>query len=400
MNRKLFLLLIAYLAFVLLGVASNVINVAWSATTDNSIQTTFGVGSELLGVLLFAATLGGLVSAFFAGRVIVRFGINLFVLFGTALGAISLFAYALAPTWGLMLVAALIGGLGSGAIDSGFNTFVAANYSAGRVNWLHAAFGIGATVSPTFVTFLVVQGGQAWRMSYLLLVIPALVVFGLALLNLRHWTLPAQPQEIIQLKPASALETLRIPVVAIGIPLFFLYGGVEFGAGQLAYNLLTSRGIDPSDAGIWVSAYWGSFTVGRIFMGVIADLFSPRLLLRGTMVGMLGGLCLLWANVSPTMNLISLLVTGISVAPMFPIFISQTPTRIGQRHAPNAIGFQIAATMLGIALVPGFGGVLISSFGEEAIPVLLIACAIGVALLYEVMLARESRQLALGGAGD
>lgn len=402
MNRNLILLLTAYLAFVVFGIAMSLVNIAWSAEPDNSIQSTFQVTNDLLGVLLIANTIGGLVSSFFAGWLIARFGIARFVFIGLILATIGVLGYALSPTWALLLVLVLIGGLGTGAMDAGFNTFVSANYSAGRVNWLHAAFGIGTTVGPIFVTLLVVNGGQAWQLSYLLVAVPLFLIALLVLFNARHWTLGDRTAttDTPQQKSASARETLGIPIVLIGLPMFFLYGGVEFGTGQLAYNVLIGRGISADVAGTWVSLYWGSFTVGRLLMGVIADLLPPRRLLRLTMIGMLIGVGLFWANLGDLPSLIGLLLVGFSVAPMFPIFIAQTPARIGQRHAPNAIGFQISATMVGIALVPGLGGVLIERVGVEAIPMLLAICAIGVALLYEVMIARESRQVALTPAGD
>ena len=52
--------------------------------------------------------------------------------------------------------------------------------------------------------------------------------------------------------------------------MFFIYAGLEATPGQWVFTCFTqARGIAEETAGLWVSIYWGSFTIGRIFFGAI-----------------------------------------------------------------------------------------------------------------------------------
>ena len=55
--------------------------------------------------------------------------------------------------------------------------------------------------------------------------------------------------------------------------------------------------------------------------------------------------------------------------------ISITPQRVGHYFAPQAVGFQVAAANVGIALIPGAVGVLARRHGLEVISVFLIAAS-------------------------
>ncbi len=46
----------------------------------------------------------------------------------------------------VMVACGVLLGLGNGLIDGGLNVYVAENYEARHMNWLHAFFGIGVTM--------------------------------------------------------------------------------------------------------------------------------------------------------------------------------------------------------------------------------------------------------------
>src|SRR5205807_1395794 len=98
-----------------------------------------------------------------------------------------------------------------------------------------------------------------------------------------------------QPEAAAMGETLRLPVVWLGIGLFLVYAGLEISAGQWSFSLFTeSRHVSKEIAGLWVGIYWGSFTVGRIFFGAILTWIRPAALLRLCMAGVALGVALLW----------------------------------------------------------------------------------------------------------
>ena len=136
-NGPLSLLLIAYYTFIVIGMPNGILNIVWIY-----MQPTFSVTLSSLGLLLGVSTLGYLMSSFMSGRVIGRLGVGNGLLLGCTLGALGMMNYILAPTWVIFLTLSFLASLGAGILDAGLNTFISANYSVGRLNWLHAAFGL------------------------------------------------------------------------------------------------------------------------------------------------------------------------------------------------------------------------------------------------------------------
>jgi fucose permease len=392
------LLLIAFLGFIIIGLPGGVLGVAWL-----HIQNTFGLGLDALGLVLSASTIGRLLTAFVSGRLIVRLGVGHFLMVGCLLGAIGTTVFAVTPVWPLLLLAYFVFGLGTGMVDAGINTFVAPRYTASRMNWLHACFGVGLTVGPMLVTALVIDQGQSWRLVYL--IIAGLYGF-LALLfglTLRRWQAADQLSRDAADGPDAPLTaTLRLVMMWLLLAMFFFYGGFEIGTGQLLNSLLVEgRGIDPKTAGFWVSFYWGTFTVGRILIGFFADRLGPRMLLRLSMYGGVLGAALLWWNVVPEMSYAGLAVIGFALAPLFPTLVAVTPERVGVAHTPNAIGFQLGFTGLGAALLVGLAGALAENHSKAIIAPFLMVVAVIMTLVHEWIMAREARaRLALGSQGQ
>ncbi|WP_410967525.1 hypothetical protein, partial [Salmonella sp. SAL4456] len=81
--------------------------------------------------------------------------------------------------------------------------------------------------------------------------------------------------------------------------------GVEITAGQWAYSLFTEgRGMATTTAGIWVSAYWASLTIGRIVFGIVVNHVSVDGLLRACMLVAILGVLLIWLDVGWALALV------------------------------------------------------------------------------------------------
>jgi len=173
-------------------------------------------------------------------------------------------------------------------------------------------------------------------------------------------------------------ETLRQPQVWLSALLFLIYVGAEVSLGTWTYSLLIeSRGINPAVAGLWVSSYWATFTVGRVVAGLYAKRAGVNLLVQGSLVGALLGAALLVWNPSETANLLAVALIGFSIAPIFPALMSGTSQRVGAHFAANTIGMQMTASGLGAAVIPSLLGVLARQFSLEVIPICLVVVFLG-----------------------
>jgi fucose permease len=388
MNRKsqLLLVVIAYSSFIGLGLTGAMLGVAWP-----SMRETFALPLDRVGILLVTGMIGGLLASSCSGPLISRIGVGRFLLVSAILSAVGLLGYGLAPSWWAIVLLGLATGLGGGSADAGLNTYFATNHSTKLMNWLHACFGIGATLGPITMQ-LSLSVGQSWRWGY----VAAGLLQGLFAicywLTLDRWALKESPDAGpgAQLQGVSAVDTLRLPLVWAGVALFFLFTGVENTTGQWTYSLLTeARSVAPDVAGFWASAYWGSLTAGRILLGFVTDRLGIERSLRLAMLGVVGAAALIWWNGADFLGFLGLALMGFAVSPLFPLSVSATPKRIGAEHAANAIGFQIALGGLGFSLMPALGGVLAENLGLEAIGPFLLVASVVMFLLHEIVARRS-----------
>jgi fucose permease len=390
-KSQLLLVGIAYLSFIGLGMSGAMLGVAWP-----SMQYTFALPLDRVGVLFVTEMIGYLLASSYSGPLISRVGVGKLLLVSAILRVVGLLGYGLTPEWWLVVPLGLATGLGSGVIDAGLNTYFAANHSTKLMNWLHACFGIGATLGPIVMRVSLTVGGS-WRWGYVaagLLHAAFVVCFWL---TQNRWTLAESPdaeplEETAPLEEAKgvrAVDTLRLPLVWVGVVLFFLFTGVENTTGQWSYSLLTkARSVAPDVAAFWASAYWGSLTVGRILFGFVTDRLGIERSLRLAMLGTVIAAALIWWNAVALFGFLGLALMGFAVSPLFPLSVSATPRRIGAKHAANAIGFQIALGGLGFSLLPSLAGVLAERMGLEIIGPFLLLTSMAMFLLHEVAVRR------------
>lgn len=379
---KLGLILLAYIAFISLGLPDGLLGVAWP-----SIRANFSRPLDSLGWLLMATTTGYLTSSFLSGRIMARLGVGGLLAVSCALTGAGLIGYTLAPAWWIMVALGVVAGLGAGAIDAGLNTYIAANHGEGLMQWLHASFGVGITLGPIIMTTGLNLFG-AWRVGYVVVGTAQLTLAACFALTASRWkqapTLEHETRRLTDYQ-TPLRETLRQPTVWLSMALFFIYVGIELGLGHWAYTLLTeSRHIAPQVAGMVAGSYWGTFTLGRILAGLYTRRLGVHTLVRLSLLGALLGALLVWWNPTELITLLGVALVGFAIAPIFPGLVSGTRDRVGAHHAANTIGIQIGAAGLGGALLPGLAGILARQISLEVIPVYLAGLITTLLTLYWV----------------
>lgn len=346
--------------------------VAWP-----SIQNGFSIPLDALGIYLSTVVIGYMASSFFSGPIVTRMGVGWVLAISCTLTGVALIGYTFVPAWWMMVLLGVLAGLGAGAIDAGLNTYVAAHFSEGLMQWLHASWGVGITLGPIIMT-LGLSATKTWHTGYQIVGGFQLFLAACFILTLPMWTdndTPAaqdKPKKLTDYKTPMG-ETLRQPQVWVSIFLFFMYVGAEGALGTWIYTLLTeSRGIDPTLAGFWAGSYWATFTLGRIVAGLFAKRAGVDLLVTGGLIGALIGAILLVWNPSAAVNLLAVAIIGFSIAPVFPAMMSGTSARVGDHYAANTIGMQMTATGLGTAVIPGLMGVFARQVSLEVIPIMLL----------------------------
>jgi fucose permease len=302
------------------------------------------------------------------------------------LTASGLLGYAAASRWPVVLALGVLLGVGAGAIDAALNTYVATHHGARTLNWLHACFGVGAASGPLMMT-AVLQRGSTWQRGYVIVGVAQIALATCFALTFRAWPrsdglAPSADRSA----GATMAETLRVPAAWLGMAVFVAYAGVEASIGAWTFTLLTvGRHIAIVEAGLLASLYWGGITAGRLLAAVGGGIVPVRALLTGAVFAVVVGVGLVWANLSAGLTAAGLLLAGVACGPIFPSLIAVTPARVGLAHAANAVGFQIAASALGLSVVPGLVGVAGARFGVEAIARLILLLALLLAVVYQLL---------------
>lgn len=372
---------LAFAAFISLGLPDGVLGVAWP-----SIRGAFGLPLDALGILVAVTTAGYLAASFSGGAILRRLPIGALLALSTAAAAAALLGVAVAPGWPMILACGVLAGLGGGAVDAGLNAYGARHFSARTLNWLHACFGLGATIGPLVAT-AVLATGLDWRWSYALVGSAQLLLAATFFATRHRWHGAAQPAATHAAPAAPTLATLRRLPAWLGMASFFVYSGVELAVAQWSFTLLTlGRDIPAATAGVFVSLYWGSLMAGRVLFGLVADRLPLVPAIRFCALAAVAGAALLWRGTGAAASLLGLMAIGGALAPIFASLISLTPGRVGAAHADSAIGFQVAAAALGGAAVTAGIGTLARGFGLEVIGLAVLIASLALLTLSEAFL--------------
>lgn len=385
-HPRLGLIVLAYVAFVALGLPDGLLGVGWP-----SIRAGFSIPLDAIGLFLTALVAGYMTSSFLSGFLLARVGVGRILAASCGLTGLALIGYTLIPDWWMMVALGVFAGLGAGAIDAGLNTYVATHFGEGLMQWLHASWGVGITLGPIIMT-LGLTALNTWRFGYQVvggfqLALAACFVMTLAMWNQKNAPTHDTAEKKLTDYKTPMGETLQQPQVWLSVMLFFLYVGAEGGLGTWTYTLLTeSRGVDKTLAGFFAGSYWFTFTLGRIAAGMIASRVGINQLVLGGLVGALLGTGLLVWNPSEMANVAAVAVIGLSIAPIFPAMMSGTSARVGDHYAANTIGMQMAATGFGTAIIPSLMGILARQISLEIIPVFLLVVYTGLFGVYVLAL--------------
>ena len=377
-------IILAYIGFVSLGLPDAVIGVAWP-----TVREAFSLRQDALGSLFVASGLGYFLTSFFSGRMTHAFGIGILLSGSTALVALAMFGFALAPIWLLFIACALFHGLGSGGIDAGLNGYAAHHLSARHMNWLHACYCFGAMLGPLLMT-AVLTSGRRYSMGYVTVGGLLLALSVMFLLTRLQWGQAAEVADGAG-PHATSLHTLRQFSVLLQIAVFFVYTGFEVALSQWSFTVLTeSRGVRPGPAGIAVATYWASIGTGRIIFGVVTDRIGIDHLLRCCLLAAAAGSIVFAVTSSIAGAFTGLVLAGIGLAPVFPCLMTRTPQRLGSALSYHAIGYQVGAAMVGAAAIPATLGLLAGRRGVAIVPTGIVLVSIALFLIHEWLVRRPN----------
>lgn len=329
------LLLVIYIAFISLGLPDSLLGTAWPA-----MRSSLNLPLEAAGIFMSISTLSTAFSSFVSGHVIKKLGTGKVTFISCVMTGSMLVGYSLAPSYIWLLLFTLPLGLGAGAVDTGLNNYVAKNFSARHMSWLHCFWGVGASIGPNVMTYAIAKANN-WRIGYRIIGFTQLSLSIILLLSLPLWKEKADganAEELAQ-RETSKLSIFQNKGVLLAIIAFPLYIGIEAGTGSWLGSLLVEgRGISQETAGLWISLFYASITVGRFISGFITSRMTNRQMIRaGLFIAIIG--TVIFAIPEASLTLPGIILIGLGCAPVFPCMVHETPRRFGSNQSEVITGY-------------------------------------------------------------
>ncbi|HEY0935371.1 MAG TPA: MFS transporter, partial [Trebonia sp.] len=275
------------------------------------------------------------------------------------------------PGLWLVLSAGPLVGAAAGMTDGGLNTVVALTGRPRLLNLLHGFYGIGTAVGPLVVTGAILAG--SWRPAFLVLAALDAAAAACWFAYRRSAPVPGAPVPAAKTpaaetapeadRPARDWSRRRVfAALTLGLAVFFVYTGLEVGAGQWETSYVRGHlGLPASAAGLAAFGYWGALTAVRIGLALPARPVPAQTVIRAGLLLSIAACGLIWWQSGPLAVILAFALLGASLAGVFPALIAVTPQRIGPERAQHAIAWQVGAAAAGGSAVSAVIGLLIDS---------------------------------------
>ena len=377
------LLLMIYLAFISLGLPDALLGSAWPIMYQE-----FAVPVSYSGTVFMIICGGTILSSLNSEKLNRRFGTGKITAISVLLTAIALFGFSISHSFLMLCLFAIPYGLGAGSVDAALNHYVALHYSSRHMSWLHCMWGLGASVGPYIMGF-VLQRGEPWNRGYLIV---SIIQFTLAIIlfcSLSLWK--KNPEELTEnsstahgamegkatsdgaeapkQRALSLKEIFAIPGAKECMASFYSYCALEQTVGLWAGSFMVlALGMEEKLAASYVALFYFGITFGRFLSGFITMKWKDEQMVLGGSAIVFFGIFLLFTPWSRSLVLPALILIGLGCAPVYPSVIHSTPYNFGVEHSSALIGAQMASAYVGTLIMPPLFGVLGRSFSMKLFP--------------------------------
>ncbi len=369
-----FLLVVIYIAFIGLGVPDSLIGSAWPV-----IHTELNIPVEAVSVLTFIISGCTVLSSMFSAGILNKFGTSKVTAFSTGMTALALFGFSVAPSFGVMIPIAVVLGLGAGAIDSGLNNYVALNFKASHMNFLHCFYGIGVTLSPYIMSQAL--GNSGWRSGYRYAFYVQTVITVLLLVSLPLWKKTSDKKTEKEEKGVnlSLLQMIKMSEVRIVWIIMLATNAIEYACGVWGSTyLVTERGFQAEYGALALTIYYAGMSVGRFVSGLLSNKIGTWKRIGIGAFILAPAIVVMLLPLSGIFSVLGLFLIGLGNGSIYPNMIHLTPYNFGKDVSQSIMGSQIAFAYIGVMLAPPIVSVISGLLGIKVYPIIL-------AILYGVM---------------
>lgn len=374
-----FFIYLIYTCFVMYGWQASLLGSVWPKMSED-----IGAGVTLIGILTMVNYISSGVLSFTTYKIRMKLGTSRSNVLGLALSAISMLILANATSFVAIVVAAVFLGASAGIIDVNSNSYVVKAYETKWVSFMHACWGLGATIGPMIMSFALVYL-KNYRLGFYITFAMMAIVSSLMLFAKKYWdnkkiTLDKNYVELHSVteeeKEANVgfADILKIKN-ALKILICFMFAN---GAGcslsaWIATMAAEQRGTAVAEAAIASSTFFFALMIGRIVFGMVADKIGiSKTLLICMFLTMISVICYYIPYKSLSVVYVHSAVIGFVSGSLIPLLNSNLKELFDTKYLSPLISFGGVFGLCGIAAGSAIMTVVANALGIQHVHIVQI----------------------------
>lgn len=381
-NAWLYHTLVYYLTFIALGASSAIIGTTIQDLAENVDKT-----KSEISFILAASGLGYFIGSYITGRLFDRIRPYSYLILCILAVPVAMFMIPLVGWSVLFGPLFLLLGMSQSGMDVGSNTLIVWVHGDAVdpfMNGLHFFWAFGACLSPLLVDQLRKAGGVElayWGIGSLM-VIPLL---WLLMLRWNNFPDPEPPKSDFKSQEEEINNANKMLVYAIAL-FFFLYVGVEASFLNWIYSYTTDTGLGDEQTATYITtAFWVTFTFGRLLGAPLATRFNPNQILYADLFICLAGVGTILLSHTQTALWIGTMIFGFGNASVFATMLTFAKRRMTITSWVTS-RFFLGLSFAG-ALIPWLVGLGFEPFGESVLMWSVLVMTLGCLALLTLLIA-------------
>ena len=321
-----------------------------------------------------------------------RLALGRLIILGAVIQAVASMIITLRPPFIAIAVCYVMAGFGLALQDTQLNTYVARLPGAAtKLGIVHAAYGVGALLSPTIATLLM-QAKIAPPLFYITnlawcVASVAALLTGFGISGRTSLKAPSQAtssggmnEEIASLKTVVSSRTVWAAMLFNS-----LYCGTESGeAGWIVTFLMRERD-GGAASGYASAAFYCGLTSSRVMLLPLTTYITEKRAVALYAVIALAMQVLIWTSPLFIVDFMAIATCGFVMGPIYPITVSLVTQATPHGYHPGALSLVACLGQSGGALFPFIVGSLADKYGIKVLQPVLVTLFVLMILLWQLM---------------
>jgi fucose permease len=352
---------LSLIGYLFIGTAAVLIPSIMPFITEEFMAT--GLTLAAIGLIFPARSAGSILGNLLAGIGSDMLGRWRLVWVSVLILAASLAIAAVSKIWILFVIGFVLISAAQGSLSTGINALVADANRGSRaraLNTLHGLYGVGATVSPLVIGYLL-DTGLAWRWalggSAIIWLLYGIVAYFFDSGEVRSAGRgKAEKLDLGMLREGPFLSLFLIA---------FIYNGVATSLlGWVAVYMQESAGFSTFFAVSMISVFYVALTIGRFLCAAFAERTGYAVTLLVMAVGLTLTYPLVVLGNNPMLVVAGVFLSGLSFSGLFPMALAYA-TRLYPEQTGTVTGTLNVAMTVGAMVPPLWTGIIAESWGLQ-----------------------------------